>query len=59
MQPVRLARENEQQITRLLDKHNDAREIPVSLVDSIPRVHGVQLLPSEGDGFYYCLVEKI
>ena len=54
-----LARENEQQITRLLDKHNDAREIPVSLVDSIPRVHGVQLLPSEGDGFYYCLVEKI
>ncbi|MGW8248117.1 MAG: 16S rRNA (cytosine(967)-C(5))-methyltransferase RsmB [Acidiferrobacterales bacterium] len=54
-----LARENEQQITRLLDRHTDAREVPVSPTGSIPRLHGVQLLPSEGDGFYYCLVEKI
>lgn len=53
-----LARENEHQITRLLDQHADAREIPVSPAGSIPRHHGVQLLPSEGDGFYYCLVEK-
>jgi len=54
-----LARENEHQITRLLDQHTDAREIPVSPAGSVPRRHGAQLLPSEGDGFYYCLVEKI
>lgn len=54
-----LKRENEQQITRLLDQHADAREIPVSPAGSIRRLRGAQFMPSEGDGFYYCLVEKI
>ena len=54
-----LARENEQQIIHLLEKHADAREVQVSPLGSAPRQHGVQFLPSQGDGFYYCLVEKI
>jgi len=54
-----LARENEQQIIQLLQKHTDAREILVSPTGSVPRQHGAQFLPSQGDGFYYCLVEKI
>jgi len=54
-----LTRENAQQITRLLDQHADAREIPVSPAGSLRRQHGAQFLPAEGDGFYYCLVEKI
>jgi len=54
-----LARENEQQIIHLLQKHADAREIHVSPTGSVPRQHGVQFLPAQGDGFYYCLVEKI
>ena len=54
-----LARENEQQIIPLLEKHTDAREIRVSPLGAVPRQYGVQFLPSQGDGFYYCLVEKI
>lgn len=54
-----LARENEKQITRLLHQHADGREIPLSPTGSVRREHGAQFLPAEGDGFYYCLVEKI
>jgi 16S rRNA (cytosine967-C5)-methyltransferase len=54
-----LARENEHQITHLLNQHADAREIPLEPGGSIRRQHGAQFLPGEGDGFYYCLVEKI
>ena len=54
-----LARENEQQIKRLLEKHADAREVRVSPLGAAPRRHGIQFLPSQGDGFFYCLVEKI
>ena len=53
-----LACENEQQILHLLEKHTDAREVRVSPAGSIPRRHGAQFLPSQGDGFFYCLVEK-
>jgi len=54
-----LARENEYQIIQLLEKHTDAREVHISPMGSIPRRHGAQFMPSQGDGFYYCLVEKI
>ena len=50
--------ENEQQIKQFLTHHADAREVKVTPTGSIPRDHGAQFLPSEGDGFYYCLVEK-
>jgi len=54
-----LKRENELQIEKMLARHGDAREIPVAPTGSIAQRHGAQFLPEEGDGFYYCMLEKI
>jgi len=54
-----LKRENEQQITTFLDRHADAKTLPLALHGDVDCRHGVQLFPGTGDGFYYCLLEKI
>lgn len=53
-----LSQENEDQIEYFLDRHTDAKESPLPRGGDVGRAHGIQLLPAEGDGFYYCLLEK-
>jgi len=54
-----LKRENEQQINTFLGRHTDAKTVPPALHSDAGCSHGVQLFPGIGDGFYYCLLEKI
>lgn len=54
-----LAAENENQILHFLDQQTDARETPLSLDGAMVCRHGLQTLPGEGDGFYFCCLEKI
>ncbi|MFU8927165.1 16S rRNA (cytosine(967)-C(5))-methyltransferase RsmB [Acinetobacter puyangensis] len=53
--------ENEQQMLDFFATHQDAKEIPLHVDWGIAQAHGRQLLPQQGqgDGFYYCLIEKI
>lgn len=55
-----LKAENETQIASFLDRHGDAREIPLDTGAGLARPHGRQLLPQSGghDGFYYALLQK-
>ncbi|MBA2352892.1 MAG: 16S rRNA (cytosine(967)-C(5))-methyltransferase RsmB [Burkholderiales bacterium] len=47
--------ENQRQIAGLLDRHPDARRLPLDL----PQNHDGQLLPNaQHDGFYYALLQK-
>lgn len=53
-----LRRENDQQIKNFLERFPEATEVALDLSGDADCRHGVQLLPGEGDGFYYCLLEK-
>jgi len=53
-----LAAENENQITQFLDQHRDASESPLSLDGALACRHGLQMVPEQGDGFYFCCIEK-
>lgn len=52
--------ENEQQMINFFAQHNDAKEIPLTVNWGIAQQYGRQLLPQhgQGDGFYYCLIQK-
>lgn len=53
--------ENEQQMLDFFATHDDAKEIILEVDWGIAQAHGRQLLPQhgQGDGFYYCLIQKI
>ena len=53
--------ENEQQMIDFFAQHEDAKEIKIEANWGIEQVHGRQLLPKQGngDGFFYCKIEKI
>lgn len=55
-----LRQENEQQISRLLDAHTDASELPIDQNWGHACKHGWQLLPGEDetDGFYFAKLRK-
>ncbi len=55
-----LPQENEAQVAAFLDRHPDAREVPLACSWGLPRDHGRQTLPGmDGmDGFYYATLEK-
>lgn len=56
-----LKAENEQQMQNFFAEHANAREIKIEADWGIAQVHGRQLLPitAQGDGFYYCRIEKV
>ncbi|MHA3056206.1 16S rRNA (cytosine(967)-C(5))-methyltransferase RsmB [Acinetobacter sp. ANC 4633] len=56
-----LKAENEQQMQSFFAEHADAREIKIEADWGIAQVYGRQLLPitAQGDGFYYCRIEKV
>ena len=56
-----LKAENEQQMQNFFAEHADAREIKIEADWGITQAHGRQLLPitAQGDGFYYCRIEKV
>lgn len=53
--------ENEQQMVDFFANHADAQEITINMTSGIEQIHGRQFLPApqQGDGFYYCLIQKI
>jgi 16S rRNA (cytosine967-C5)-methyltransferase len=55
-----LPEENEAQVRAFLQRHADAREVPLAIEGSEARAPGRQLFPQPdgGDGFYYALLEK-
>mgnify|MGYP000306528853 CR=1 FL=1 len=54
-----LKTENEQQITRFLESHEDAKEIKIDLDWGIKTSVGIQQLPIHNfDGFYYAKLQK-
>ncbi|MDB2590612.1 16S rRNA (cytosine(967)-C(5))-methyltransferase RsmB, partial [Candidatus Thioglobus sp.] len=54
-----LKTENEQQITRFLESHEDAKEIKIELDWGIETCVGRQQLPVHNfDGFYYAKIQK-
>ena len=55
-----LPEENQQQITRFITQHNDARLVPLTVTWGRGEV-GKQILPNElnMDGFYYALLQKV
>ncbi len=55
-----LPAENELQIRGFLDRHPDARALPLASPLGRPTGHGLQLLPvtRDTDGFYYALLER-
>ncbi|KJV39263.1 16S rRNA (cytosine(967)-C(5))-methyltransferase RsmB [Acinetobacter brisouii] len=56
-----LKAENEQQMQSFFAEHADAREIKIEADWGITQTYGRQLLPitAQGDGFYYCRIEKV
>lgn len=56
-----LKAENEQQMTAFFARHQNAKHIPIQADWGIEQQYGRQLLPKAhgGDGFYYCLIEKV
>lgn len=56
-----LKAENEQQMIDFFARHADAKERVLNVAWGIAQQHGRQLLPSTdgGDGFYYCVLEKM
>ena len=52
--------ENEQQIEHFFQRHTQAKHIELDVSWGIPQKFGRQLLPEQhqGDGFYYCLIQK-
>ena len=55
-----LKAENEQQMVEFFAQHADAKEIKIEADWGIEQIHGRQLLPKadQGDGFFYCRIEK-
>ncbi|MDH5820463.1 16S rRNA (cytosine(967)-C(5))-methyltransferase RsmB [Acinetobacter pseudolwoffii] len=55
-----LKAENEQQMVEFFAQHSDAKEIKIEADWGIEQIHGRQLLPTadQGDGFFYCRIEK-
>ena len=55
-----IAGENQQQVGRFLEQHDDATEVPISAPGAVRLQAGIQLLPVDRstDGFYYALLEK-
>lgn len=53
--------ENEQQMRDFFAQHSDAQEVPIQANWGIAQHHGRQLFPQHdgGDGFYYCLIQKV
>ena len=53
--------ENEIQVAEFLQRHLDAREIPLQATWGELRPHGRQILPgnSNMDGFYYALLTRL
>lgn len=56
-----LKAENEQQMSAFFARHQNAKHIPIQVHWGIEQQYGRQLLPQAngGDGFYYCLIEKV
>lgn len=56
-----LKAENEQQMIDFFARHTNAQEIPLDVSWGIAQRYGRQLLPQTqgGDGFYYCLIQKV
>lgn len=56
-----LKAENEQQMSAFFARHQNAKHIPIQAHWGIEQLYGRQLLPQThgGDGFYYCLIEKV
>jgi 16S rRNA (cytosine967-C5)-methyltransferase len=56
-----LKAENEQQMLNFFATHADAEEIKIDADWGIEQIHGRQLLPQtgQGDGFFYCRIQKI
>lgn len=55
-----LKAENEQQMVEFFNTHTDAQEVKIEADWGIEQIHGRQLLPQagQGDGFFYCLIQK-
>ena len=55
-----LKAENEQQMVDFFAQHADAQEIKIDADWGMEQIHGRQLLPAQnqGDGFFYCLIQK-
>lgn len=53
-----LPEENDKQMARFLERQPDASVLEIPLLSQYKREHGYQILPKEGDGFYYCLLRK-
>ena len=56
-----LKAENEQQMVDFFALNANAKEIKIEADWGIEQIHGRQLLPAQGkgDGFFYCLIQKI
>ncbi|NVK30549.1 MAG: 16S rRNA (cytosine(967)-C(5))-methyltransferase RsmB [Gammaproteobacteria bacterium] len=53
-----LQSENEAQVLAFLDRHSDAVLQPLNQPWAQTRPAGIQVFPSDGDGFYYALIRK-
>ena len=56
-----LEQENQLQVSKFLEKNNDAEFTKIEMLEKYETDLGYQILPTleNGDGFYYCLLNKI
>lgn len=56
-----LKAENEQQMVQFFAEHPEAQEVQIQADWGMAQQHGRQLFPTAegGDGFYYCVIQKI
>ncbi|WP_440616979.1 16S rRNA (cytosine(967)-C(5))-methyltransferase RsmB [Cysteiniphilum sp. 6C5] len=57
-----LPEENDKQMANFLQTHYEFTVVDIPMMDNkLKQVHGYQILPTQnsGDGFYYCLLQKI
>jgi len=56
-----LPSENEEQVKRFIETHDDAKLVEINHPNALELTYGVQTLPGvhNMDGFYYCLLKKI
>lgn len=54
-----LPQENDKQIAKFLALQPDAELVDIPLLADYKAQYGYQILPDNGDGFYYCLLRKL
>jgi len=54
-----LLEENEVQVANFIKTHDNVEIIKINILEKYHLKYGYQILPKDGDGFYYCLFRKI